>query len=174
MDEWQEISSPVVSPTHTVIQPFTVVIKVFHTLVANTTVLHFGAAEFKKNKRNIVITVMIDKWYQCWGFGDVHFDVTQVTAQVLDDVHLLRSVIKRHRTGVVLLGPHAGVGWVYSHRRNVGEKVHNKSHSGQLHVETQGKVAQNSRRLNAVHKRPLCARDSSVCQLLTWLNKALC
>lgn len=88
---------------------------------------------------------MIDERYQCWGFGDVHVDVTQITAQVLNDVCLFRSVVKWHRTGVVLLGPHAGVGRVYSHSRNMGEKVHNKSQSSQLHVETQGKVMQKSR-----------------------------
>lgn len=79
---------------------------------------------------------MIDERYQCWGFGDVHLDVTQITVQVLNDVCLFGSVVKWHRTGVVLLGPHAGVGWVYSHRHNMGEKVHNKSQSSQLHVET--------------------------------------
>lgn len=89
---------------------------------------------------------MIGERYQCWGLGDVHFDVTQIAAQVLNDVFLFRSVVKWHRTGVVLLGPHAGVGWVYSHSRNMGEKVHNKSQSSQLHVETQGKVVQKSRR----------------------------
>lgn len=41
----KEIGSPVVPPTHAVVQPFAMVIKVFHTLVANSTVLHFRAAE---------------------------------------------------------------------------------------------------------------------------------
>lgn len=49
------MGSPVVPPTHAVIQPFAMVIKVFHTLVANSTVLHFRAAEVKKKRNNIVI-----------------------------------------------------------------------------------------------------------------------
>lgn len=75
---------------------------------------------------------MINKLHQHWGSGDVHFDVTQITAQVLDDVHLLRPVEARHGAGVVLLGPHVGISWVYGHCGDMGEKVHDKSHSGQL------------------------------------------
>lgn len=47
----EEISSPVVPPTHAVIQPFAMVIKVFHTLVANSAVLHFRAAELTKKTK---------------------------------------------------------------------------------------------------------------------------
>lgn len=48
--------------------------------------------------------------------------------QVLDDVRLLGSVEEGHGTGVALLGPHAGVRWVYGHRSHVAEKVHHEGH----------------------------------------------
>lgn len=51
----EEIISPVVPPAHAVIQPFAMVIKVFHTLVANSAVLHSGAAEFKIKNTWVVI-----------------------------------------------------------------------------------------------------------------------
>lgn len=44
---------PVVSTTHTVVQPFAVVIKIRHTLVANATVFHFGPTEGREHFRTI-------------------------------------------------------------------------------------------------------------------------
>lgn len=59
IEDCRQIRSPVVSPTHAVIQPLAVVIKVFHTLVANSTVLHFRAAELKnkKNKKTLLLSI---------------------------------------------------------------------------------------------------------------------
>lgn len=140
---------PVVSATDAGVQPFAVVIKVFHTLVANTTVFNFRATKLK-----FITLVSFNttfSWqendlstkskitFEIYRFGYIHLDITQITAQVLDDMLLLCSVEKRHRTGIALFGPHTGICWVYSYCGNMGEEVHNKYDSCKLYPKIQGK-----------------------------------
>lgn len=125
---------PVVPSTHTGVQPFAMVIKVFHTLVANTTVFYFGATArrfnvlhhytlLKKTFFLICDRVPANLKMQmnirdcCSGY--IHIHITKITVQVVDNMRLLCSVKERHRRGIALLGPHAVICWIYSENCDV-------------------------------------------------------
>lgn len=69
-----------------------------------------------------------------YGFGYIHPDITQITAQVLDNMRLLRPVKNRQWTGIALFGPHTGIRRVDSHSSNMGNKMHNKCYGHQLYT----------------------------------------
>ena len=156
---------PVVSPTHAVVQPFAMVIKVFHTFVANTTVFHFGATTWRQMKiytlKTLVFTIHILTdlksyiSFKCAVFSEyIHLDITQVTVQVLDDMLLVFPIKKRLWAGVALLGPDAGVCWVYSDGSNVREKVHDKCYTRQLYKTRVKKNNTNNGTAVEMHQMP--------------------
>lgn len=67
-------------------------------------------------------------------FVYIHSDITQITAQVLDNMRLLRPVKNRQWSGIALFGPHTGIRGVYSHSSNMGDKVQNKCYGHQLYT----------------------------------------
>lgn len=75
----QNVVLPIVSATHTSVQPFAMVIKAFHTLVANTTVFYFGATTGRLIMLNIIKTYFLHD-FPNYITNNLKSKITQTTA----------------------------------------------------------------------------------------------